>query len=598
MNVLGRLVLVSMVLVISTGLNAKISCVLVSVGPQYHAMQLIVLLDIVKVYVHLIMNLKRLIVRVLSFWGDMNTMIRVLEMKIKITMKNGSNLLCRAVMKYVISSIVYVVLLFPSVALAYDFLGCTGLPLVWSQIMRTPGMDVPSSSNVCLMAAQNKRIEMNKVEECTASSESDPTNSSTCYASICCPVEVTNGLNNLEMTKAITGTITGVTQGQEKAAADAWANNYWATHEVPTLDGKIKTDNGRGMVYLSVLNEDNTTSVYVTVWKRAILTNIGDNAVPLGDIAGSWTTGNGQLSVEDISSGVSTGTSAGFAELKASMDAVAAGNAPLIAAIEGLNTGVYVEMGWGTGANFGSLESAINNLANKMNWGTGSESNDLVGALNNLSNKLSWGSTENSWGTMGVSAAPSGSELALNEDDMTAIKDNFVGSVSGSWGSFAGRAKATEFGGLIGSFFGNIPTGGTEAPVLIWDTGTRFGTHSLDLAELSVFFTILKSIVNAVSWFFANLFWSIKVLLSPLMYVAGQMIGLLIDGLLMVVLGIMSTLDLGILATHAAESWGALDSRVAWMINATGVAEGLSIIAVSMMIRFTVNLIPAEFTRV
>ncbi len=104
--------------------------------------------------------------------------------------------------------------------------------------------------------------------------------------------------------------------------------------------------------------------------------------------------------------------------------------------------------------------------------------------------------------------------------------------------------------------------------------------------------------LDALSWFVNNLFWSIQVILKPVMFLAGQIIGTLIDGLLTVVLGILSTLDVGNLAVKAAGAWGGLDPRVAYMINATGVSEGLTLIGVSFLIRFTLNLIPAEFTRI
>ena len=105
-------------------------------------------------------------------------------------------------------------------------------------------------------------------------------------------------------------------------------------------------------------------------------------------------------------------------------------------------------------------------------------------------------------------------------------------------------------------------------------------------------------IIDAISWFFSNLFWSVKVILTPIAYLAGQLLGLLLDGLLTVVLGLLSALDLGTLVTHASTVWGVLDPNVAWMINATGISEGLTIIGAAFLILFTLNLIPAEFTRV
>ena len=105
-------------------------------------------------------------------------------------------------------------------------------------------------------------------------------------------------------------------------------------------------------------------------------------------------------------------------------------------------------------------------------------------------------------------------------------------------------------------------------------------------------------LIDAVRWFFNNFFWSVQAILKPIVYLIGQILGLVLDGALTVVSGVLSTLDLGEIAVNAASAWGNLDPTIAWLINASGVSAGLSMLGTAYLIRFVLNLIPAEFTRV
>lgn len=73
---------------------------------------------------------------------------------------------------------------------------------------------------------------------------------------------------------------------------------------------------------------------------------------------------------------------------------------------------------------------------------------------------------------------------------------------------------------------------------------------------------------------------------------------LVISGLLSVVSGFVSLIDLSTIATNLTASWGLLPPQVVWVINQSGLADCLAIIGYAYIIRMTLNLIPSTFTRV
>lgn len=65
-----------------------------------------------------------------------------------------------------------------------------------------------------------------------------------------------------------------------------------------------------------------------------------------------------------------------------------------------------------------------------------------------------------------------------------------------------------------------------------------------------------------------------------------------------IVILVLSGLDLPSYMLDYTQIWGLLPCQVVWIINACGLPQGLGMIGVALMVRFTINLIPAEFTRV
>lgn len=72
----------------------------------------------------------------------------------------------------------------------------------------------------------------------------------------------------------------------------------------------------------------------------------------------------------------------------------------------------------------------------------------------------------------------------------------------------------------------------------------------------------------------------------------------IVDGLLTVVSGFVSVIDLSTLLTNLTSSWGLLPAQIVWIISHTGLAQCLAIIGYAYGIRMLLNLIPATFTRI
>ena len=101
---------------------------------------------------------------------------------------------------------------------------------------------------------------------------------------------------------------------------------------------------------------------------------------------------------------------------------------------------------------------------------------------------------------------------------------------------------------------------------------------------------------------FVNQFWSIIVqvvqwLIQGVIYALQAGLWIIFDGLLTCMQAVISTLNLGNLASNTAAAWGLLPSQVAYLISSTGIANGLGMIGTGIGIRMLLNLIPAAFTR-
>jgi hypothetical protein len=115
-----------------------------------------------------------------------------------------------------------------------------------------------------------------------------------------------------------------------------------------------------------------------------------------------------------------------------------------------------------------------------------------------------------------------------------------------------------------------------------------------DVVEGNVF----GDIWDALSWLVTHLGTLLSSLVQGLLWIVGQVLGLLLHGMMTVVMGVLSGLDLGSILTTSAAAWAGLDPSIAWFIDHSGISQGVTMLGTAYLVRFLLDLIPAEFTRV
>jgi hypothetical protein len=102
---------------------------------------------------------------------------------------------------------------------------------------------------------------------------------------------------------------------------------------------------------------------------------------------------------------------------------------------------------------------------------------------------------------------------------------------------------------------------------------------------------------------FVNQFWGVIVqivqwLIQGVIYALQAGLWIIFDGLLTCMQAVIATLNLGNLASNTAAAWGLLPSQVCYLLNQSGISNGLGMIGTGISIRMLLNLIPAAFTRI
>jgi uncharacterized membrane protein YqgA involved in biofilm formation len=102
---------------------------------------------------------------------------------------------------------------------------------------------------------------------------------------------------------------------------------------------------------------------------------------------------------------------------------------------------------------------------------------------------------------------------------------------------------------------------------------------------------------------FVNDFWDglvsvVMWLLDGLTIVLSSVVYMIFDGFFTLVHGFISSLDLGSFLLSYASNWNLLPPQLIYLINASGLAQGLTLLSYAYVVRFTLNLIPSVFTRV
>jgi F0F1-type ATP synthase membrane subunit c/vacuolar-type H+-ATPase subunit K len=105
-------------------------------------------------------------------------------------------------------------------------------------------------------------------------------------------------------------------------------------------------------------------------------------------------------------------------------------------------------------------------------------------------------------------------------------------------------------------------------------------------------------LLSFVNQFWAYIVQTIQWLVQGVIYAVEMGLYFIWDGLLTCMSAVISGLNLGNIATQTAAAWGLLPPQLAYLIQQSGVANGLGMIGTGIAIRMTLNLIPAWLTRI
>lgn len=273
----------------------------------------------------------------------------------------------------------------------------------------------------------------------------------------CCTENWVNAKNVLEDSIISAGTITGVTQGQEREAAEAYCTQFFnnTAYVDHSAGGYVRTDGLTGYVYTSGMGQgENTAIVNANCWKR-----------------GGYARGSGVVTMESL--GGSMGGTAGLTQTQA-QDAFTAAlsvkelsanelGAKMNAALDRAHELGYFPDGGGSGG--GSLTPE--------NF-PGLKPSDIAGTY----------------------TGGDGSGLTIYSNNKTAADFSDTWSeITNSFNSFKTSAKNTGLYSTIDSFFNssNFPAP-SEVPSVTMNTSS-FGNHTFNFNTYSTAFLILKGVI-------------------------------------------------------------------------------------------------------
>lgn len=106
---------------------------------------------------------------------------------------------------------------------------------------------------------------------------------------------------------------------------------------------------------------------------------------------------------------------------------------------------------------------------------------------------------------------------------------------------------------------------------------------------------LLDRLYNLVLWFLNGLYLLLEWLLNALSSIVQAIFLWTLDGMLTLVYLFVASLDL---SSFVLNYWGLLSPQMLYVVNQSGIPQGLSLLAWALGIRLLLNLIPAAFTRV
>jgi hypothetical protein len=102
---------------------------------------------------------------------------------------------------------------------------------------------------------------------------------------------------------------------------------------------------------------------------------------------------------------------------------------------------------------------------------------------------------------------------------------------------------------------------------------------------------------------FTNGFWStvqsaLDWSMDGVVYLLMGAVYLVIDGLLLIITSLVGAINTSSVATNMAANYGLLPPALVYVVNAICLPQGIAIIVTCIIIRMSLNLIPAAFTRI
>lgn len=110
--------------------------------------------------------------------------------------------------------------------------------------------------------------------------------------------------------------------------------------------------------------------------------------------------------------------------------------------------------------------------------------------------------------------------------------------------------------------------------------------------------TAINAIIEWLGHLFEYIYAFGKWILDGLMFLLALVVYMIFDALLTCVEKFFELLDLGVMTGSAACQWANLPPQMIYCLNQIGIPQALTMLIGAVMVRITINLIPAEFTRV
>ena len=109
---------------------------------------------------------------------------------------------------------------------------------------------------------------------------------------------------------------------------------------------------------------------------------------------------------------------------------------------------------------------------------------------------------------------------------------------------------------------------------------------------------LLDGIYKALFWFLEGLYILLKFLIDGTLTILKVLFVWSFDGALTLVHAFVDSLDFSNVVFNYFGDWGLLSPQALYVVNQSGIPQGLTLLAYAISIRVLLNLIPAAFTRV